>query len=240
MSRKNAVTSHDSGPKLQLWHPSAHFPSVSPSNPQSILFRLPRRVCWVQSVVGLAVEDAQNGEEQVDDVEVQANGGGNLLFHVVLAHDELRVDEDVSAEDEGSQAAVDELAGRAVGEEHGHESEQDEAPQRAEEVGHPRGEVVLGLAGEQGEEDEEAGGQYHGVEHDGRLVEGDDDGNRISLSEGKERQEEQVCRVRLALPVRQAQEDQGADELLLVRELTALSRGEPGKRTEIQTTPGWL
>lgn len=88
-------------------------------------------------VVRLAVEDAQDGEEKVDDVEVQADGGGNLLLDMVVAHNHLGVDEDVAAEDEGSKASVDELAGRAIRKEHGHESKEDEAPQSAEEVGHP-------------------------------------------------------------------------------------------------------
>lgn len=88
-------------------------------------------------VVRLAVENTQNSEEQVDDVQVQADGGGNLLLNVVVAHNHLRIDEDVAAEDEGCESAVDELAGGAVGEEHGHEAEDDEAPEGSEEVGHP-------------------------------------------------------------------------------------------------------
>jgi hypothetical protein len=43
-------------------------------------------------VVVLRVEDPQNREEEVDDVEVQRDGRRNLLLHVVVAHDQLRVD----------------------------------------------------------------------------------------------------------------------------------------------------
>lgn len=56
---------------------------------------------------------------------------------MVVAHNHLRIDEDVAAEDEGCESAVDELAGGAVREEHGHEAEDDEAPEGSEEVGHP-------------------------------------------------------------------------------------------------------
>lgn len=164
-------------------------------------------------VVLLAVEDPQNSQEQVDNVKVQADGGGDLLLDVVLAHDELCVDEDVGAEDEGGDAAVDELAGGAVGEEGGHEAEEDEAPEGAEEVGHPGGEVVLCLAGEEGEEDEDAGGEDDCVEDDFGLVEGDDDGDGVGLGEGEEAEEEEVCRVGLALPVGEEHEDYGAEEL---------------------------
>lgn len=163
-------------------------------------------------VVRLRVEDAQDGEEEVDDVEVEADGGGNLLLDVVLAEDHLGVDEDVGAEDEGGSAAVEQLAGGAVREEHGHEAKHDEAPEGAEEVGHPRGEVVLCLAGEEGEGDEDAAGEDDGVEDDGGLVEGDDDGDGVGLGEGEEGEEEEVGGVGLALPVGEAEEDHGADE----------------------------
>lgn len=121
-------------------------------------------------VVVLAVEDAKDGEEEVDDVEIQADGGSNLLLDMVVAHDELRVDEDVGAEDESGSATVDKLGSRVIREEHGHETEENKSPESAEEVGHPRCKVILGLAGEQGEEDEDACSQDGGVENDRSLV----------------------------------------------------------------------
>ena len=132
---------------------------------------------------------------------------------MVLAHDHLSVHEDVPAEDEGGESAVDEFHGGAIGEEGGHEAEEEKSPERAKEVGHPRGEVVLGLAGEEGQEDEDAGGEENGVQNDGRLIEGDDDGNGVGFGESEEREEEQVCRVRLALPVCETHKDHGTDEL---------------------------
>lgn len=111
------------------------------------------------------------------------------------------VHEDIAAEYQGGKAAVDELASRAVREEGGHEAEENEAPQPAEEVGHPRGEVVLGLAGKGREENKNPSGQKDGVENDGGLIEGDDDGDGVRLEEGEAGQEEQVGRVRVALPV---------------------------------------
>lgn len=158
-----------------------HHPSPVPSR----ITNAPRSL-----VVLLAVQDAQDGEEQVDNVQIEADGGGDLLLDVVLTHDQLGVDEDVAAEDEGGKAAVDELAGAAVGEEGGHKAEQDESPQAAEQVGHPAGEVILGLAGEGGQEDEDAAREEHGVEHDGGLVEGHDDRNGIRLEEGEASEEE--------------------------------------------------
>lgn len=165
------------------------------------------------SVVALAVKDAQDGEEEVDDVEVEANGGGDFLLDVVLAHDELSVDEDIGAEDEGRDAAVDKFGGGAVREEGGHEAKEDEAPEGTEKVGHPRGEVIAGLAGESGEEDEDAGGEDDGVEDQAGGVEGDDDGDGVGFEEGEAGEEYEVSRVRLALPVGEEHEDDGAEEL---------------------------
>lgn len=132
---------------------------------------------------------------------------------MVLAENHLGVDEDVGREEQCRDAAVDELAGAAVREEHEHEAEEDEAPEGAKKVGRPRGEVVFGLAGKQGEEDKDAAREDDGVEDDGRVVQGDDDGDGVRLEQGEARQEEKVGRVRFALPVGEAEEDEGAEEL---------------------------
>jgi hypothetical protein len=164
-------------------------------------------------VVRLAVEDAQNGEEEVENVEVQADGSRDLLLDVVLAQHELRVNQDVAAEDERGNAAVDELARLAGWEEHVHEAEKHQAPERAEEVGHPAGEVVLGLAGKGGQEDEDATGEEDGVEDDGGAVVRDDDGDGVGFEEGEAREEEEVRWVGVALPVGEEHEGDGAEHL---------------------------
>lgn len=136
-------------------------------------------------VILLAVQDPQNRKEQVDDIEVQADCRSNLLLHMVVPDDQLGVDENVAAKDERRQAAVNEFACAAVGEEGGHESEQNESPESAEKVGHPASEVVLGLACECGEKDKDTRGEENGVEDDGCLVEGDDDGNGVGFEESE-------------------------------------------------------
>lgn len=110
----------------------SHFPLPSRSLPNLYLTTRSSNILANSLVVTLAVKDTQDGEEQVEDVQVQADGGGDLLLDVVLAHDELGIDKDVAGEDERGEAAIDQLAGAAIRQEGGHESEQDEAPQRAE------------------------------------------------------------------------------------------------------------
>lgn len=120
----------------------------------------------------------------------------------MVPDDQLRVDENIPAEDQRCQSAVNKLARAAVGEEGSHESEQNEAPQAAEQIGHPAREVVLGLASEGREEDKDARGEEDSVEDDRGLVEGDDHGNGVGFEDGEAREEEQVGRVGVAFPVR--------------------------------------
>lgn len=88
-------------------------------------------------VVRLAVEDAQNGKEEVNDVEVQADSSGDLFFDVVMAKDKLGVDQNVPTENESGKATIDEFAGGAVREEHSHKAEDDKTPKSTEEIRHP-------------------------------------------------------------------------------------------------------
>ncbi|KAI6760797.1 hypothetical protein HG530_009657 [Fusarium avenaceum] len=88
-------------------------------------------------VVRLTVEDAQNGKEEVNDVEVQADGSGDLFLDVVMTKDKLGVDQDVATENESGKATIDEFAGGTIREEHGHEAEDDKTPKGTEEIRHP-------------------------------------------------------------------------------------------------------
>jgi len=97
-------------------------------------------------IIALAVEDPQDREEQIDDVQIETDGSGNLLFDMVLAKDQLGVHENIAREYERGKATVYQLASAAVGQEGGHEAEEQEAPERAKEIRHPRCEVILGLA----------------------------------------------------------------------------------------------
>lgn len=161
----------------------------------------------------MAVEDPQDSEEQVDDVEVQADSSGNLLLNMVVTHDHLGINQDIRTEQQSRNTTIDELTSGAVREEHGHEAEENQTPKGAEKVGHPGSEIVLGLAGESRKEDKNAGCEEDGVEHDGGLVEGDDDGDGVGFGEGEEGEEEEVGRVGFALPVGETHEDHGAEEL---------------------------
>lgn len=103
----------------------------------------------------------------------------------MVPDDQLGVNENIAAKNERCQAAVNKLACAAVGEEGSHKSEQNESPESAKKVGHPTSEVVLGLACESSEKDKDTRGEENGVEDDGGLVKGDDDGDSVGLEESE-------------------------------------------------------
>lgn len=99
-------------------------------------------------VVLLAVQYPKNGQEQVDDIQIQADRCSNLLLDMVMPHDQLRIHQDIPTEDESTDDAVSQLDGAVVREERRHETEENDDPERSKEIRHPVGEVILGLARE--------------------------------------------------------------------------------------------
>lgn len=104
---------------------------------------------------------------------------------MIVPHDKLGVHQDVAAEDESGDDAVAQLDLAIVREEHGHEAEDDEHPERAKQVWNPAREVVLGLASEERERDEDAKREDESFDNDLGIVEGSDyrDGVRLGRSE---------------------------------------------------------
>lgn len=131
---------------------------------------------------------------------------------MVVSHNKLSIHEDVTREDQGTQHTVDELGGATKRHEHGHESEKDHEPQRTEEVGHPAGKVVLGLAREERERDEDTQCQDKCLHDNSRFVERCHHTDGICFHQGEAGEEQQICWVGLALPVGCEHEAEGAKD----------------------------
>lgn len=131
------------------------------------------------SVVGLAVEDPQNSEEEVDDVQIQRDGGSNFLLHVIMSHDQLRVHENVPAEDERRNPPIYQLSRAVVREESRHEPEKNQSPQSSKQIWHPRSKVVLSLTRKQSQCNENTRGEDEGLEHNFGFIERYYDGNGV-------------------------------------------------------------
>ena len=81
-------------------------------------------------IIVLTVQNPQNSQEQVDDVQIQADCSSNLLLNMVMSHDKLRVHQDVPAEDQAGNDAVSQLHRAAMREERRHEPKHNQQPQR--------------------------------------------------------------------------------------------------------------
>jgi len=90
---------------------------------------------------------------------------------VVVSHDELGIHQNIPAKDKSRHSTIDQLNGAAARKKTGHEPEDNQHPQRAEEIGHPAREVVFGLAGEEGQGDEDAKREDECFDDDSRFVE---------------------------------------------------------------------
>lgn len=88
-------------------------------------------------VVRLAVKNSKNGKEKVDNIQVETDGGRDLLFDMMLPHNHLSINKNVGTKDERAETSVNEFTGGAIGEKHGHEAKDDKTPQRAEKIWHP-------------------------------------------------------------------------------------------------------
>lgn len=121
--------------------------------------------CPSSLVVLLAVENSENGEEQVDDIEVKADGSCDLLLDVVMSHDKLSVHKNIPREDQSGESSIDQLGCAAPWEEGSDESEQDQSPQTSEQIRHPRGKVVLCLACKECEANEYTRCKKDGLQH---------------------------------------------------------------------------
>lgn len=183
------------------------------SQPTTSCLVTPFPVITQYSVILLAVKNSQNSQEQVNDVQIQTDGRSDLLFNMVVAQHELSIDQDIGAEDECADPAVNQLAGAGLRKEHVHEAEEDEGPEGAEEVRHPGSEVVFGLAGKERQEDEYTCRQDHGVEDYVRLVERDYYADGVCFGQREGGEEEEVSWVGVPLPVGEEHEADCTEEL---------------------------
>ena len=119
---------------------------------------------------------------------------------MVVSQDQLSIDENVSGENQRSNATIDKLNRATPGEESSHESKQNQEPKPTEQVWHPVREVVLRLAREQRQRDEDAQGQHQRQHHAIGFIERGHHTDGVGFQQCKPREEEQVGRVALALP----------------------------------------
>jgi hypothetical protein len=131
---------------------------------------------------------------------------------MVVAHDELRVHKNVSRKHQRRDAAVDEFERAVHREESGHEPENDQQPQRAEQVWHPVRKIIFGLACEERQGDEDPQRDDECLHDDPGIVERGDDADRVGFESGEGGKKEQIRWVAFALPVCQEHKPDRTDK----------------------------
>jgi hypothetical protein len=163
-------------------------------------------------VIALAVQDPQNGQEEVNNIKIETDSRSNLLLHMIMSHNKLRVHKNIPAKNQRSNPTPHKLHGTIRREERSHEPKNYQTPEPPEEVRHPARKVILCLAGEGRERDEDAERDDEGLDNDARIVEGGDDADGVGFEEREAGEEEEVGRVGLAFPEGEEEEADGAEE----------------------------
>lgn len=161
------------------------------------------------SVLLHGVNDTQDVQEEVDDVQVEVDGGQDVFLGGELLHQQVGVIDDETAEDQGSGSGQDQLCAVTV-EEEPHEARDDEDPQAGKQSCSQFGEVSLGLEGVGCEPSKHSTRQEQGLQHSGVFVEGQCCGHRNCLQQGKYEQQVEVDRMLVSVHGQGQQEDQRA------------------------------
>ena len=132
-------------------------------------------------VVLLAVQDPQDRQEKVDNIQIKADGSSNLFLDMIMPHNKLCVHQDVSREDQRSHNPIPKLNLRVIREERSHESKQYQHPEPTKQVWHPAREVILALAREQCQSEEDSHREYQRLKYNLALVEARDDGYGVGF-----------------------------------------------------------
>jgi len=116
-------------------------------------------------------------QEEVDDVQVEVDGGQDVLLGRELLHQQVCVVDDEATEDQGPHSRHDQLSAVAV-EEEPHEACDEEDPEAGEQSCSQFTEVSLGLERVDCQSSEHSTGQEQGLQYSGVFIEGQSCGHR--------------------------------------------------------------
>lgn len=130
-------------------------------------------------------------QEQVDDVQVEVDGGQDVLLWGELLHQHVGVVDDEATEDQSTGSSHDQLCAVAV-EEEPHEACNDKNPQAGEQSCAHFAEVSLGLEGVNCQSSKHGTCQAQGLQNNGVFIEGHSCGHRNSFQQSKHSQQVEV------------------------------------------------
>lgn len=130
-------------------------------------------------------------QEEVDNVQVEVDGGQDVLLGRELLHQQVGVVDDEAAEDQGSGSGHDQLCAVTV-EEKPHEACNEEDPQAGKQSCSQFAEVSLGLKRVDCQSSKHSTGQEQGLQHSGVFIEGQCCGHRNCFQQSKYEQQVEV------------------------------------------------
>jgi len=169
-------------------------------------------------LISLSPAETEDGQKDVDHVDVQLDGAVDMLFGADLvlltAHDHLRVVDEKHGEEEGHEAAVDQVEDAVAGggKDDGDDAEDEEDPDGGEEVHAPARDVELGLEGEEGESETESCSDSHSHHHPPGVVVGGNTAGHEGEGDGEDKKADDVSRALPAHPVATDDGDVGNEE----------------------------
>jgi len=146
------------------------------------------------------VEDAENHQEEINEVKIEADSAHDVLIGTKSLGDEVGVEYNISTEQQASEEAIDQVHCSAKWNEDSNETGHEEGDQTTEQIGAQAWEIVLGLEREQGESQEDTKRNQQGLEHNDLIVEGDNDAQRHALHNREGRQKDEVDRIAVSFP----------------------------------------
>ena len=171
--------------------------------------------CWLFSrvpnlTVGL-VEDLENLHEQVDDVQVELDGGQDVFLLTDTAHDHLGVVHNEKAEQNGAKNGHASLGNFPANKEmnkRGANKDHEAGIQSRPKAG----EVTLGLKGEGCKSSHNSWCQNEGLQHHKLVEESDHDADSVGHDDSECGKEDEVNRMLLPLDVQGHQEAKGQEK----------------------------
>jgi len=158
------------------------------------------------------VEQTKNADEQVDKIEVQRDGAHDELVRTKLLRDDVGIENNVPAKEEAPSTSVDEVHSLAKGHEHANDTSHHEYKQTAEQEWTHSGKVIFALESKERETEENAKCDQHSLKHDDAVIVGHNQADTEGLEDRKSREHDVVGGVRMALPVKESEGDEGTDE----------------------------
>merc|ERR1712026_248316 len=157
------------------------------------------------------LQNFEDFNEQIDDVQIELDGGQDVFLCTESGHDHLGIVDDEEGEEESSSHCHGGVS-QLIAEEYLEESSKDENHQAGGEDSAHVGEVSLSLECKCCEAKDHCSSEEEGLDDDTLIKEGNQNSDSVSLNHGEASQEDQVDGSFLPLDVESDEETDGQEK----------------------------